>query len=267
MRAREAGATVRYEAHRGKGNVVRRMFSDIEADIYVLVDGDLTYDTSGVDTMVDNLLRNQLDMIIGVRKPHDADTFRFGHTVGNRLFTRLVSYIFGHRLHDVFSGYRVLSRRFVKSFPATSRGFEIEMELTVHALDLQMPAIEVPVAYRARPRGSHSKLRTIPDGVRIFWILFWLWKDVRPLAFFATWVMLLCVVVTILGYPLLIAFPQAGLVSQWPTAVLAAGLMAITVVGFVTGLILDGISKGRREMKRLHYLSLSAPHDSGDSRP
>jgi glycosyltransferase involved in cell wall biosynthesis len=265
-RALEAGATIRHERERGKGNVVRRMFADIEADVYVLVDGDLTYDVTDVAELVNRLLNGHLDMIVGARRPHDDRAFRRGHSLGNQLFNWAANLLFGSSFRDIFSGYRVLSRRFVKSFPAVSKGFEIELELTVHAVDLRVPVVEAPVPYRQRPSGSHSKLRTIPDGMRIFWTLFLLCKEVRSLAFFSAWAALFVVISLMLGYPLVTTFLQTGLVPRFPIAIVATGLMLFAVVSVACGFILDSVGKGRHEAKRLQYLRLGAPPEINSSK-
>lgn len=263
-RARAAGAVVRHESVQGKGNVVRRMFADIDADVYVMVDSDLTYDTSQAGRLVDRLSREKLDMIVGARHAEGEGTFRLGHRFGNRFFNHMVSALFGSRFTDIFSGYRILSRRFVKSFPAVSRGFEIELELTVHALNLRVPVVEVPVAYRARPSGSSSKLRTWPDGLRILRILFLLSKEVRPFAFFAAWAALIATVSVVLGYPIFVVWLETGLVPRFPTAILCTGLMVLASLSLACGFILDSVSQSRHEAKRLSYLALSPLPDFGE---
>ncbi|HKQ15431.1 MAG TPA: glycosyltransferase [Steroidobacteraceae bacterium] len=257
--AAAAGATVRTEAFQGKGNVVRRMFADVEAEVYVLVDGDGTYDAPSARAMVDRLLAESLDMINGARVPVAAAAFRPGHVFGNRMLTGTVAMIFGDRLKDMLSGYRVMSRRFVKSFPALASGFETETELTVHALELRLPVAEVQTPYRDRPSGSQSKLRTFRDGFRILRTIFFLVKEERPLKFFSSVAAALVVVALLLGAPVVAEFLRTGLVPRLPTAVLATGLMIMAAVSFVAGLILDTVTVGRREMKRLHYLSLQGP--------
>jgi glycosyltransferase involved in cell wall biosynthesis len=258
-RAAEAGAIVRTETFQGKGNVVRRMFADIEAEVYVLVDGDGTYDAPSARKMVDQLLENSLDMVNGARVAVAAAAFRPGHAFGNRLLTGTVAAIFGDRLTDMLSGYRVMSRRFVKSFPALATGFETETELTVHALELRLPVAEVSTPYRDRPVGSQSKLRTFHDGFRILKTIFYLVREERPLQFFSGVGLLFVVAALVLGAPLIPEFIQTGLVPRLPTAVLATGLVLLGAISFVTGLILDLVTLGRREMKRLHYLSLQGP--------
>ena len=257
--AAQAGAVVRTETFQGKGNVVRRMFADIEAEVYVLVDGDGTYDAPSARAMVDHLLENSLDMVNGARVPVAAAAFRPGHVLGNRMLTGAVAMIFGDRLKDMLSGYRVLSRRFVKSFPALAAGFETETELTVHALELRLPVAELQTPYRDRPAGSTSKLRTYRDGFRILRTIFLLVKEERPLQFFTAVAALLFVASLVLGGPIVTEFIKTGLVPRLPTAILATGLMIMAAVSFVAGLILDTVTVGRREMKRLHYLSLQGP--------
>jgi glycosyltransferase involved in cell wall biosynthesis len=258
-RASDAGAIVRTETFQGKGNVVRRMFSDVEAEVYVLVDGDGTYDASSARAMVDKLLQESLDMVNGARVPIDTAAFRPGHVFGNRLLTRTVAMIFGDRIRDMLSGYRVMSRRFVKSFPALASGFETETELTVHALELRLPVSEIPTPYRDRQAGSHSKLHTFRDGFRILRTIFMLVKEERPMQFFTSIAAMLFIVAMILGWPLVTEFLETGLVPRFPTAILATGLMVLAFISFVAGLILDTVTLGRREMKRLHYLGLQGP--------
>lgn len=257
--AAAAGAVVRREPLQGKGNVVRRMFADIDAEVYVLVDGDGTYDASSATAMVECLLNNSLDMVNGSRRATTEEAFRLGHIFGNRLLTGTVAMIFGNRLTDMLSGYRVMSRRFVKSFPALASGFETETELTVHALELRLPLAEIQTPYRDRAVGSQSKLRTFRDGFRILRTIFFLVKEERPMQFFTAIATLLCVSALALGWPLITEFLQTGLVPRLPTAVLATGAMILSAVSFVAGLILDTVTLSRREMKRLHYLSLQGP--------
>lgn len=257
--AREAGAHVVSETLRGKGNVVRRMFADIEADIYVLSDGDDTYDASAAEDLIELLCREQLDMVNAARINTSDAAYRAGHKFGNRLFTGLVSNLFGKRFDDILSGYRVFSRRFVKSFPALAQGFEIETELTVHALELRMPVAEVPTAYKERPEGSESKLNTFRDGFRILKTIVRLAKEERPLAFFSSGAMILALTSVGLSLPLFVTYFETGLVPRLPTAVLVCALMLLASLGFACGLILDSVSLSRRETKRLHYLTLPAP--------
>jgi glycosyltransferase involved in cell wall biosynthesis len=259
IRAARAGAIVRTETFQGKGNVVRRMFADIEAEAYVLVDGDGTYDASSAAVMVDALLANSLDMVNGSRVPVSSAAFRPGHVFGNKLLTGTVAAIFGNRLRDMLSGYRVFSRRFVKSFPALASGFETETELTVHALELRLPIAEIPTPYRDRPPGSKSKLNTFRDGFRILRTIMYLVKEERPMQFFSIMAMALLAASLILGWPVVATYIETGLVPRLPTAVLAVGMMILSGVNFIAGLILDTVTLSRREMKRLHYLGLQGP--------
>lgn len=255
--AQQAGALVRVEPRRGKGNVVRRMFADIDADVYLLVDGDGTYHAPSSRSMIDLLLEDGLDMVTGARSGPDAQAYRQGHKLGNRTLTGLVGLIFGRQCDDMLSGYRVFSRRFVKSFPALSSGFEIETELTVHALELRMPMADLPTPYAARVEGSHSKLRTVPDGLRILRTIFGLVRDERPLEFFsAIWIALVVPAVA-LGAPVVLEFLATGLVPRLPTAVLSVGLMLLGFLALGCGLILDTVTRGRRELRRLAYLQVS----------
>jgi glycosyltransferase involved in cell wall biosynthesis len=257
--AAAAGAVVRCESLQGKGNVVRRMFADIEAEVYVLVDGDGTYDAASATAMVSLLLENSLDMVNGARVPVNDRAYRLGHAWGNRLLTGTVAAIFGNRIRDMLSGFRVFSRRFVKSFPALAIGFETETELTVHALELRLPLAEVDTPYRDRPAGSHSKLHTMRDGLRILRTIFKLVKEERPLRFFSTTAVVLATLSVILAWPLFTTFLATGLVPRIPTTILVTGLMLLAFMSFVAGLILDTVTHGRREIKRLHYLALQGP--------
>jgi glycosyltransferase involved in cell wall biosynthesis len=252
--ATRAGATVRREPMRGKGNVVRRMFADVDADVYVLVDGDGTYDAASAPSMVQLLAGQHLDMVCGKRVESEALAYRHGHRLGNRVLTGLVAMLFGDRVTDILSGYRVMSRRFVKSFPALSSGFETETELTVHALDLRVPIAEVATPYGARSAGTASKLNTWRDGWRILRTIARLVKEERPFAFFVSIGSLLALASIALAIPLLIEFFATGLVPRIPTAVLSTGLMLVAVMSFVCGLVLDTVTRGRRELKRMHYL-------------
>ena len=257
--AKSVGAVVMHEPLRGKGNVVRRMFADIEADIYVLVDGDHTYDAGAAPALIRRLLSEQLDMVNGSRQSEAREAYRLGHRFGNALFTRLVSLIFGHRFDDILSGYRILSRRFVKSFPALSRGFEIETEITVHALELRMPVAEVSTPYKERPLGSLSKLSTFRDGWRILKTIVQLIKEERPLQFFSAIFALLSLTSIVLTYPLVITYLRTGMVPRFPTAILSSAMMLLAFLSLTFGLILDTVTRGRKEMKRLRYLELPAP--------
>jgi len=260
--ARAAGAVVRSEPLQGKGNVMRRMFSDIEADVYVLVDGDDTYHAPSAPMMVKRLWEEQLDMVNGARVTDIVAAYRPGHRFGNKLLTGLVAEVFGHRIHDMLSGYRVFSRRFVKSFPALASGFETETELTVHALELRMPIAEVKTPYKDRPEGSVSKLRTYRDGFRILRTILVLVKEERPLPFFATIFGVLAALSLMLVVPIFLTYFQTGLVPRLPTAVLATGTMVLAFLSLTCGLILDTVTHGRKEMKRLRYLSIPAPNSA-----
>jgi glycosyltransferase involved in cell wall biosynthesis len=254
--ARASGAVVRTERQQGKGHVVRRMFADVDADIYVMADGDLTYDPKSAPDMVRMLIEEQLDMVVGTRQHEAAEAYRGGHVIGNRLFTGLLARLFGRSFTDIFSGYRVFSRRFVKSFPALSQGFEIETEMSVHALELRMPVGELETNYGARPEGSASKLSTYRDGWRILKTIATLYRVERPVLFYGWIAALLMLVAIILAVPLLITYVDTGLVPRFPTAILATGLVIIAVLSFLAGLILDTVTRGRREMRRLAYLAL-----------
>jgi glycosyltransferase involved in cell wall biosynthesis len=261
--ARAAGAVVRREMKPGKGNVVRRMFQDVEADIYVMVDGDDTYDASLAPKLVERLLEDRLDMVVGKRIETHEDAYRGGHRLGNKVLTGLVKSLFGSFLDDMLSGYRVFSRRFVKSFPSSSREFEIETELTVHAMQMRMAVAEVDTPYKERPPGSVSKLRTFRDGWRILVTIMNLLRNERPLMFF-TWIaVVLWALAIALGIPLLFDYLRTGLVPRQPTAILCSGIALVGVIALATGLVLDLVAHVRREVKRLAYLQHPAPgtHD------
>lgn len=255
--ARASGARVGIERRQGKGNVVNRMFADIEADVYVLVDGDATYEAAAAPQLVEKLVSENLDMVTGVRVSNDSKAYRPGHVFGNWMLTGLVTMIFGKQTQDMLSGYRVFSRRFVKSFPALSRGFEIETELTIHALELRLPIADVETVYGARPEGSASKLNTLRDGVRILRLIASLIKEERPFQFFGLLALLFAVISLGLGYPVVSEFMQTGLVPRLPTALLASVFGTLSILSVFSGLILDSVSLGRREAKRLSYLSQS----------
>jgi glycosyltransferase involved in cell wall biosynthesis len=257
--AAEAGAVVRTERQQGKGHVVRRMFADIDADVYVMADGDLTYDPKAAPAMVDLLLADALDMVVGTRRHEEKDAFRGGHVLGNRLFTGLLAGLFGRSFTDIFSGYRVFSRRFVKSFPVLSSGFEIETEISVHALELRMPVGEIETSYAARPEGSESKLSTFSDGWRIFKTIVTLYRIERPVLFFGSIGALLLLAAILLSIPLVVTYLHTGLVPRFPTAILVTGMTIVAVLCVFAGLILDTVTRGRREVRRLAYLSHSAP--------
>ncbi|MDL2340195.1 MAG: glycosyltransferase family 2 protein [Pseudomonadota bacterium] len=257
--AAASGAIVRTEVQQGKGHVVRRMFADVDADLYVMADGDLTYDPAAAPAMVELLLRDQLDMVVGTRRHEEKDAYRSGHVFGNRLFTGLLAGLFGRSFSDIFSGYRVFSRRFVKSFPVLSSGFEIETEMSIHALELRMPVGEVETAYGARPEGSHSKLSTVGDGWRILNTIVTLYRIERPLLYFGSLGGLLLLAALVLAVPLVMTYVATGLVPRVPTAILVTGMTIVAVLSFFAGLILDTVTRGRREIRRLAYLALPGP--------
>ena len=253
--ARAAGAEVRSERRQGKGHVVRRMFADVDADVYVLVDGDATYDAPSAPGMIERLVNDHLDMVVGSRVYQEQAEYRRGHRTGNWLLTSFLSSVFGQAFTDILSGYRVFSRRFVKSFPVLSDGFEIETELTVHALELAMPVAEVETLYYARPEGSVSKLNTWRDGFRILGTILKLYRSEKPLRFFAIIGFFLALVSVGLAIPLAITYLEEGLVPRLPTAILSTGLMIVAVLSVSSGLVLDTVTRGRREMKLLAYLA------------
>jgi glycosyltransferase involved in cell wall biosynthesis len=257
--AKGAGAVVRRENHQGKGHVVRRMFNDIEADIYVLVDGDATYDAQSAPAMVGKLAADRLDMVVATRIDHQEAAYRPGHRTGNWLLTAFVAHVFGRAFTDILSGYRVFSRRFVKSVPILSGGFEIETELTVHALELELPVSELATPYYSRPPGSASKLSTWHDGFRILWTVLKLYRAERPLSLFGAFGLALIIISIGLAIPIVITYVQEGLVPRLPTAVLSTGLMLLACLSIACGLILDTVTRGRREMKLIAYLALRAP--------
>jgi glycosyltransferase involved in cell wall biosynthesis len=259
--ARAAGAVVRSEIRRGKGNVVRRMYADIEADVYVLVDGDDTYEAAASRGMVDRLLAEQLDMINGRRITDIQAAYRAGHRLGNLVLTGIVRKLFGDPIRDMLSGYRVMSRRFVKSFPLIAEGFGIETEMTVHALQLKMPVAEMPCAYKDRPPGSASKLRTYRDGWLILNTIVGLARQEYPMAFFGAISGFLTLVALILIYPVVVEYAHTGLVRRLPTAVLATGIMLAAFLSLTAGVILDSVTRGRWEVKRLQYLALKGPEE------
>lgn len=257
--AAAGGAIVRTERMQGKGHVVRRMFADIEADIYVMADGDATYDAAAAPELVRRLLVEQLDMVVGARKSEVEEAYRRGHRLGNRMLTGMLARLFGRSFSDILSGYRVFSRRFVKSFPALARGFETETEISVHALELAMPVGEVVTAYGARPEGSKSKLSTYRDGWRIAKTILHLFRIERPVLFYGGFGGLLIFLALVLAAPLVVTYAQTGLVPRFPTAILITGLTIVAALSFFCGLILDTVVRGRREVRRLAYLSLPAP--------
>jgi glycosyltransferase involved in cell wall biosynthesis len=257
--ARGAGAVVRRESHQGKGHVVRRMFNDIEADIYVLVDGDATYDAPSVTAMIARLVEDRLDMVVACRIDRDEAAYRPGHRAGNVMLTGFVTHVFGHAFTDILSGYRAFSRRFVKSFPILSGGFEIETELTVHALELELPVGEIATPYYSRASGSASKLSTWSDGFRILWTVLKLYRAERPLALFGSFGIALAIIAVGLAIPIIVTYVQEGLVPRLPTALLSTGLMLVAFLSIACGLILDTVTRGRREVKLIAYLALRAP--------
>jgi glycosyltransferase involved in cell wall biosynthesis len=251
-----AGAVVRTERLQGKGNVVRRMFADVEADVYVLVDGDATYDAASAPRLIARLLDDDLDMVVGSRVHTDAQAYRRGHRFGNRMLTGFVAWLFGKSFTDILSGYRVFSRRFVKSFPALSKGFETETELTVHALELRMPVAEVETPYGVRPEGSASKLSTYRDGFRILRLILSLHKHERPFQFFATLALVLALISVGLALPIVLEWLRTGLVPRLPTAILATGVMILGCLSLTAGVILETVTRGRLEVRRLIYLQI-----------
>jgi glycosyltransferase involved in cell wall biosynthesis len=258
--ARDAGAQVRSERRQGKGHVVRRMFADIDADIYVLVDGDATYDAASAPRMIDKLLSDRLDMVVGFRVDQAEAAYRRGHRAGNWMLTSFLSSVFGQAFKDILSGYRVFSRRFVKSFPVLSDGFEIETELSVHALELALPVAEIETPYYARPDGSFSKLSTWRDGFRILGTILKLYRSEKPLRFFTVIGIFLILMSIGLAIPIVVTYLEQGIVPRLPTAVLSMGLMILAMLSVSSGLVLDTVTRGRREMKLLAYLS-QAPTD------
>ncbi|HVV41619.1 MAG TPA: glycosyltransferase family 2 protein [Nitrobacter sp.] len=259
--AREAGAEVRRERRQGKGHVVRRMFADVDADVYVLVDGDATYDAASAPRMIETLTRDHLDMVVGFRVDQAEAAYRPGHRTGNRLLTGFLAMVFGQAFKDVLSGYRVFSRRFVKSFPVLSDGFEIETELSVHALELAMPVAEIETPYYERPQGSFSKLNTWRDGFRILNMMLKLYRTEKPLRFFSIIGFCLMVTSIVLAIPVIVTYLEQGIVPRLPTAVLSMGLTILAMLSVSSGLVLDTVTRGRREMKLLAYLSQPGPRD------
>ena len=257
--AQAAGAVVRSERMQGKGNVVRRMFADIDADIYVMADGDATYDAPSAPALVARMIDEQLDMVVGSRVTQVQDAYRAGHQFGNAVLTGMLTRLFGRSFTDILSGYRVFSRRFVKSFPVLTGGFEIETEISVHALELKMPVAEIATPYFARPEGSTSKLSTYRDGFRILRTIATLYRIERPMLFFGAIGGVLALAALVLSVPLVSTYLETGLVPRLPTAVLVTGLMILAALCGFTGLILDTVVRGRREVRRLSYLSLPAP--------
>jgi glycosyltransferase involved in cell wall biosynthesis len=256
--AAAAGAVVRRERYQGKGNVVRRMFADVEADIYVLADGDLTYDASAAGRLVDTLVSQNVDMVVGTRLG-SSDAFRRGHRFGNSLFNGIIAHLFGDGFTDILSGYRVVSRRFAKSFPASSSGFEIETELSVHALDLKLATAEVPLPYGERPANSQSKLKTYKDGARILLSILMMYRALKPFGFYGAIFLALSIIALGLATPVIVTYFETGLVPRLPTAILAASLMQVAFVSLTCGIIIEAVSASRREFKRMRYLELPGP--------
>jgi len=263
--AKAAGAIVKFEPMQGKGHVVRRMFADVDADIYVLVDGDDTYDASAAPSLIEELVANQFDLVNAARVSSSKESYRSGHRFGNWFVRAMISWIFGQRFRDILSGYRVFSRRYVKSFPAEARGFEIETELTVHALQLHLPVAEVSTPYKERPEGSASKLRTFHDGFHILAMIIRLLKSERPLLFFSSFGLIFALIGIGLSIPIFQTYLMTGLVPRLPTAVLSIGLMILSAISLTCGLILDTVTQGRREMRRLAYLQFPAPQASANA--
>jgi glycosyltransferase involved in cell wall biosynthesis len=257
--AAKAGAIVRSETLQGKGHVVRRMFSDIDADVYVMADGDATYDPTTAGAMIERLISQDLDMVVGRRVHKQTEAYRAGHVLGNKMLTSFLASLFGRRFTDILSGYRVFSRRYVKSFPALATGFETETELTVHALTLNLPIAEMDTNYFTRPEGSVSKLATYRDGLRILRVMLTLLKNERPSFFFGIIALLLVLTSIGLAVPLVTTYFETGLVPRFPTAILSASIMLLAFLSMICGLILDTVTRGRREMKRLAYLQIAAP--------
>ena len=257
--AGEAGAVVRQETLKGKGNVIRRALADVDADIYLMIDGDDTYDADAAPQMIKTLVEGPYDHVTGVRTPQDPSAYRSGHEMGNRFFNRVVSIIFGHPVNDMLSGYRVFSRRFVKSFPAVSRAFEIETELTVHAINNRVPQAEVQVGFRDRPEGSESKLRTYHDGFRILRMIARLLHHERPLALYGVLSAAVFLIGAALGLPVVVEYAQTGLVPRFPTAFLAASVVLLSVLMLIIGILLDGLRKVRQENTRIAYMAQPAP--------
>ncbi|MDR2067560.1 MAG: glycosyltransferase [Holosporaceae bacterium] len=252
--AEKAGAVVVSERNRGKGNVVRKMFSEIDADIYVIADGDSTYASEDAPKMINLLINGKVDMVVAVRKEKSEKAFRNGHKIGNRLFNFMLKILFNSTFTDVFSGYRAFSRRFVKTFPIAASGFDIEAELSIHALTLSIPFAEVDSTYLERPKNSYSKLNTIRDGFKILFSIIRLLKETRPMFFFGTIALILFLLSCCIALPVILTFLKSGVVLRLPTAVLSSGMMMISFLSFACGIILDSVSEARKEMKRLHYL-------------
>jgi glycosyltransferase involved in cell wall biosynthesis len=255
--AQNAGAIVVNVKNKGKGNVVRKMFADVNADVYVMVDGDLTYAVADAPKMIDLLISSDVDMVVAVRKEQSANSYRSGHKIGNKLFNFILKALFNSTFNDIFSGYRVFSKRFVKTFPVTTNGFDIEAELSIHSLTMSIPFAELESAYAERPPNSYSKLSTFRDGFKILLSILRLLEETRPLLFFGFFSVVLFVISIGISYPILVTFLKTGLVPRLPTAVLSVGIMLLSFLSLTCGLILDSVSKMRTEMKKLHYLMLA----------
>lgn len=253
--AKSNDAEVIFEERKGKGNAVRRAFAEINADVYIMADGDGTYETKAASKMIESLIINKLDMVIGIRKTDEANAYRCGHRLGNKLFNLIVSKLFGEGFEDIFSGYRVMTKRFVKTFPALSTGFEIETELSVHSLQLRLPTKELPTYYGSRQDGSNSKLNTYSDGIKILLKIIRFARIYRPLLFYSLVSMFFIISSLILGFPILVDYIETGLVPRFPTAILSTGLMILGGISLISGLILDSVNIASNENKRLGYLS------------
>lgn len=259
--SRAAGAQIIFEKNKGKGNAVRRAFAEIDSDIYVMADGDGTYETAAAPKMISLLIENHLDMVVGIRMTKEHSAYRLGHQFGNSMFNGIVQKVFGKGFKDIFSGYRVMSRRLIKTFPAISKEFEIETELSVHSLQLRLPTLELETYYGSRPEGSHSKLNTYSDAIKIFLKIVHFTRIHRPLFFYSSYATLFSLSSFILGLPIMLEFFQTGLVPRFPTAILATGLMIIAFISFVCGIILDAVNELSGENKRLKYLEYQSPKD------
>ena len=254
--AQKEGALVYQEKHQGKGNVVRRMFADVDADVYVMTDGDATYDIASVPAMIQKLVDEKLDVVTGVRKSVEQETYRAGHQFGNWLMTKVVHLFFGRQTDDMLSGLRVFSRRFVKSFPANSKGFEIETEITVYASSMRLPVADYQTPYYARPVGSVSKLSTFKDGWKILKMIAMLIKEERPLFFFGLGAVVFALLSLVSAIPLILHYLETGLVPRIPTAILSVGFGLCAGVSLAIALILDTVSKSRKENRRVQYLNV-----------
>jgi len=257
-KAKAEGVHVYSVNYQGKGNVVRKMFADIDADVYVMVDGDDTYDANSAPRLIDTLVENKLDMVTGKRVSGEAEAYRHGHKFGNKLLTGIVAKAFGKQFDDMLTGYRVFSKRFVKSFPSSAKGFEIETELTIHALEQRLPVTEIETPYGVRPEGSESKLNTYSDGLKILRVIFLLIKEEKPFQFFSVISLLLMFSSLVLAWPIFLTYIETGLVPRLPTAILATGLMLLSFLSIASGVILDAVAQGRKEVKRFQYMLHSA---------